>query len=69
MINTKAPIKRLHEVYPLLLALGDISYPKTFRQVDPDNLAVSFGDGYVFKSVSFETTDELVTTERCSRCL
>ena len=47
--------------YPMLVTFDDIKDPKTVRQVDPFNLATTFGDGYALKSMQLEITDEKLT--------
>jgi len=49
------------EAMPLLVTFTDIADPTTVRRVDPDDLAATFGPGYVLKSVTLAITDEPVT--------
>lgn len=44
--------------YPTLVTFKDITDPKTAENVDPLNLAGTFGRGYRLKSVTLEITDE-----------
>jgi hypothetical protein len=55
--------------YPLLVTFGDINNPKTVKQVDPANLAASFGPGYALKSITLEITDEPVTEGEVEKVL
>ena len=55
--------------YPMLVTFDDIKDPKTVRQVDPFNLAATFGDGYALKSMQLEITDEKVTEGEVERVL
>ncbi|MEO6202469.1 MAG: hypothetical protein ABIU05_13315 [Nitrospirales bacterium] len=47
--------------YPLLVTFTDINDPKTVQQVDPGNLAATFGPGVSLKRITLEITDEPVT--------
>lgn len=49
------------QYYPLLVTFTDINDPKTVQQVDPDNLAATFGPGVSLKRITLEITDEPVT--------
>jgi hypothetical protein len=55
----KKDIPRSH--YPLLVAFMDINDPNSVREVDPDNLAATFGPGVSLKRMTLEITDEPVT--------
>jgi multidrug efflux pump subunit AcrA (membrane-fusion protein) len=57
------------KAYPLLVTFADISDPKTVKQVDPDNLAATFGPGFSVRSISIEMTDESVTEGMIERVL
>lgn len=57
--ETKAP--RIGNPLSMLAAFRDISDPKTVEQVDPANLAVSFGPGVRLKRIIIERTREPVT--------
>ncbi|MEO8326743.1 MAG: hypothetical protein ABI618_12885 [Nitrospirota bacterium] len=52
-------IPRSH--YPLLVAFMDINDPNSVREVDPENLAATFGPGVSLKRITLEITDEPVT--------
>ena len=58
-LRGKKPVARDH--YPMLVTFDDIAKPETVKQVDPDDLAATFGPGYALKQVSLELTDEPVT--------
>jgi hypothetical protein len=47
--------------YPYLVRFRDQVDPKSVEQVDPDNLAKSFGPGYHLKSLTVQMTDAPVT--------
>jgi hypothetical protein len=48
--------------YPMLVRFRDIKDPKTVQEVDPANLAASFGAGVRLKGITVEVTDENATT-------
>jgi hypothetical protein len=47
--------------YPMLVTFKDIADPTSVEQVDPDDLAGSFGQGYRLKSITVQVTDAPVT--------
>jgi len=47
--------------YPMLVTFSDITDPKTVQQVDPENLAATFGPGVLLKRITLEITDEPMT--------
>ena len=47
--------------YPLLVTFDDINDPSSVKQVNPDNLAASFGAGYSLKSMTVEITREPIS--------
>ncbi len=47
--------------YPLLVTFTDITDPTTVKQVEPANLAATFGPGVSLKRITLEITDEPVT--------
>lgn len=47
--------------YPVLVTFGDVSDPKTVMQVDPQDLAASFGPGVSLSAVTLEITEAPVT--------
>ena len=53
--------------YPLLVTFTDITDPKTVQQVDPENLAATFGPGVSLKRITLEITDEPVTAGRIEK--
>jgi hypothetical protein len=57
------PTKVLPANVPTLVTFKDIKDPKTVTQVDPNNLAATFGAGVTLKDVIIEMTDEDVTRE------
>ena len=48
--------------YPMLVTFGDIAEPTSVAEVDPDDLAATFGEGYALRRVTVELTDAPVTT-------
>ena len=61
------PVKRQQADHPgpnppYLVRFKDISDPKSVEQVDPDDLAKSFGPGVKLRSLTVQVTDEPVTT-------
>ena len=47
--------------YPMLVSFADINDPKTVFEVDPSDLAASFGEGFALKLMILQVTDEAVT--------
>ena len=47
--------------YAMLVRFRDINDPKTVEEVDPADLAASFGAGFTLKRITVEVTDEDVT--------
>ena len=50
------------DLYPRLFTFRDINDPTTVEQVDPANLAASFGEGVKLARATIELTDAQVTT-------
>lgn len=50
------------KAYPMLITFGDLRNPKSVVEVDPTNLARSFGAGVVLKRVTVQMTDAQVST-------
>jgi hypothetical protein len=48
--------------YPYFVRFKDVADPKSVEQVDPDDLAKSFGAGYRLKSLTVQMTGEPVTS-------
>lgn len=48
--------------YPMMVTFDDIKNPKSVKQVDPDDLAASFGEGYGIKRITIALTDDPITT-------
>lgn len=57
------------EYYPMLVTFADINDPASVKEVDPANLAVTFGLGYSLKSITLEITDEDVTLGEAKKVL
>ncbi len=53
--------KEVHDNYPYFVRFRDIKDPKSVEQVDPDDLAKTFGPGVKLKSLTVQMTDEPVT--------
>lgn len=47
---------------PMLVTFGDLSDPTSMAEVDPDNLAATFGAGVSLKRITVQMTDDPVTT-------
>ena len=58
-------LQEVHDIdpkdYPLLVTFTDITDPKAITQVDPDNLAATFGSGVSLQRITLEITDEGIT--------
>lgn len=48
--------------YPMLVTFGDLADPTTVAEVDPEDLAASFGPGVTLKRITVQLTDDAVTT-------
>ena len=57
------------ELYPMLVTFGDVARPESVMQVDPANLAASFGPGYALKAITLTITDEPVTKGNVEKVL
>ena len=49
------------DMYPMLVTFGNLNDPASVQEVDPSNLAATFGPGYALKAITLEITDEPVT--------
>ncbi|MEP3197151.1 MAG: hypothetical protein ABJO57_04715 [Lentilitoribacter sp.] len=49
------------EYYPLLVTFDDINDPTSVKEVDPANIAATFGPGFSLQSITLEITDDPVT--------
>lgn len=47
---------------PMLVTFSDLSEPKSVEQVDPEDLAATFGDGTSLRRITVQMTDAAVTT-------
>ncbi|MDG6078622.1 hypothetical protein E3U23_05375 [Erythrobacter litoralis] len=58
------PVGHLEErsAYPMLVTFGDIAVPTSVTEVDPDDLAATFGEDYALRRITVELTDAPVTT-------
>jgi hypothetical protein len=48
--------------YPMLVTFGDLTDPTSVVEVNPDNLAASFGEGVTLKRITVKLTDDAVTS-------
>lgn len=55
--------------YPVLVTFANLSDPTSVRQVEPDDLAATFGPGYALKAIKLEITKAPVTTGTIDRLL
>jgi hypothetical protein len=58
-LRESRPLPR--DAWPMLVTFGNVSDPKSVKEVDPKNLAAVFGPGYRLKEMRLEITDEAVT--------
>lgn len=58
-LDTPAPVPA--ESYPLLVTFDDITKPETVREVEPANIAATFGPGVTLQGMTLEVTDEGLT--------
>jgi len=47
--------------YPLMVTFKNLNDPATVEEVDPANLAASFGPGYRLKAIVLEKTDDKIS--------
>ncbi len=69
VIKLKEPLTVPSNLYPLFVTFTDVNDPTTVQQVDPDDLAASFGEGYSLKGITLEITDEPVTWGKVEKVL
>ncbi|MBC8035621.1 MAG: hypothetical protein H7X89_00160 [Rhizobiales bacterium] len=55
--------------HPLFVTFMDIKDPKSAKEVDPLNIAATFGAGYNLKSITLEITDEALTEGKVGNVL
>jgi hypothetical protein len=55
--------------YPFMVTFTDITDPTTVKQVDPTNLAATFGPGVSLKRITLAITDEPVTEGKIEQVL
>ncbi|MEM7778319.1 MAG: hypothetical protein AAF732_22285 [Pseudomonadota bacterium] len=69
--NLKIPIDllRLRYSYPTLVTFDDTNNPMTVREVDPNDLAATFGPGYALRSLTLGITKEPVTAGKVESVL
>jgi hypothetical protein len=48
--------------YPMMVTFGDLTDPTSVAEVDPDDLAATFGEGVKLKRITVELSDDAVTT-------
>lgn len=57
-----APSQYTNEAPPMLVRFKDIRDPASVEQVDPANLAATFGAGYALQRITVQVTEDGVTT-------
>ena len=62
--RTFPPVGHLEErsAYPMLVTFGALDDPTSVEKVDPDDLAVTFGEGVSLERITVQITDDPVTT-------
>ena len=60
--SSDRPSSKPQSAYPLLVRFEDIKHPESVTQVDPGNLATSFGPGVELKRITVQITEDPVTT-------
>ncbi len=50
-----------YSVFPMLVTFDNLQNPKSVKQVNPADLAATFGQSFALKSITLEITDEMVT--------
>lgn len=63
------PVRVPKKSYPLLVTFDNINDPASVREVNPNDLAATFGEGYSLKSITLEITDEPVTEGEVEKLL
>lgn len=66
-IRESVPLKRSH--YPLFVTFDDLDDPASVRVVDPNDLASTFGEGYLLKNVALEIVDDNITNDEIKKVL
>lgn len=69
VIRQTEPVTLTSADVPMLVTFDDINDPTSVRQVDPKNLAASFGPGVSLTSATLGVTDEPVTEGRVEEVL
>ena len=61
--RTFPPVGHLKErsAYPMLVTFGDLDDPTSVEEVDPDDLAATFGKGISLKRITVQMTDDPLT--------
>lgn len=49
------------DLYPMLVTFGDLDDPASVAEVDPEDMAASFGEGVALKRIAVQLTDDPVT--------
>lgn len=63
------PLELNTRQYPMLVTFNNIDDPKSVREVDPDDIAATFGAGYVLKSIALDITREPITQGKLENVL
>lgn len=60
-VTVKPERGELRSAYPVMVTFDDLKVPESIQPVDPDNLAMAFGDGVKLKRITVERTEDAVT--------
>jgi hypothetical protein len=63
------PVSLLPDQVPMLVTFDNIAKPETMREVNPHDLAATFGEGVRLTAVMLEITEEPVTEGRVEKVL
>lgn len=66
-LHATALVPRKH--YPMLVTFMDLADPTSAREVDPDDLAATFGEGVKLKAIEITLSNAPVTDSRVSEVL
>ena len=67
MISRRETKPLPRRLYPLLVAFDDINSPASVREVGPDDLGATYGEGYRLRSITIEITDEPLTRGKITK--
>lgn len=69
LVNVKDAGTILRKNYPRMVRFGSLADPTSVEEVDPDNLAATFGHGVHLRSITIQLTDEPRTDGRIVKIL